>query len=238
MKILSIDTASNICGVCICDNENIIYQLDEKTNRTHSENLMPMIKDAFSKSNLQLKDIDLLVCDIGPGSFTGIRIGVASVKAFADSLNIPCVGISSLEALAYNVRDCSDLICSLIDCKNDNCYFALYKFENGKCKCIIEPSSDSVTNCLNILHQFDESNILFVGDGAFVYSDVIKNSFENCEIIDDSKNDLNSYSLCLTGFNKFELEGANENILPLYLKKPQAERQLEEKLKELNNNGN
>ena len=77
-----------------------------------------------------LQDMDLLVCDKGPGSFTGIRIGIASVMAFTDSLKIPTVGISSLEALAYNTRDVvnnGSYVVSIIDCKNDNCYFALYE---------------------------------------------------------------------------------------------------------------
>ena len=105
MKILSIDTASNVCGVSILDNKKSLCFLDTNTGRTHSENLMPMVQEAFEKTNLKLSDMDLLVCDLGPGSFTGIRIGVATVKAFADSLNIPCSGISSLKALAYNLID-------------------------------------------------------------------------------------------------------------------------------------
>ena len=96
MKVLSIDSSSNICGVSILDDENLICNLDEDTGRTHSENLMPMIDNAFKKSNLSLKDIDLIVCDIGPGSFTGIRIGVATAKGFHDSLNLPLVVINSL----------------------------------------------------------------------------------------------------------------------------------------------
>ena len=133
MKILSIDTSSNICGVSILKNDNLICNLDSNTGKTHSENLMPMINNALTITSLQVKDFDLIVCDIGPGSFTGIRIGVATAKAFVDSFNIPCVGISSLEALAYNLkknvfkdRAKKNLICSMIDCKNDNCYFALF----------------------------------------------------------------------------------------------------------------
>ena len=85
MKILSIDTASNICGVSILEDNKLICNLDTDTGRTHSENLMPMIEQAFNKTNLSLKNIDLITCDIGPGSFTGIRIGVATTKAFNDS---------------------------------------------------------------------------------------------------------------------------------------------------------
>ena len=105
MKILSIDTASNICGVSVLENKKLICNLDTNTGRTHSENLMPMIKNALEKSNLTLEDIQLISCDIGPGSFTGIRIGVATIKAFNDGLGIPCIGVSSLESLAYNIKN-------------------------------------------------------------------------------------------------------------------------------------
>ena len=103
MKILSIDTASDVCGVSILNDTNLICKLDQITGRTHSEKLMPFIENAFLKSNLSLDNIDLLICDIGPGSFTGIRIGVATTMAFHDSLDIPCIGISSLECLAFNL---------------------------------------------------------------------------------------------------------------------------------------
>ena len=137
MKILSIDTSSKICGVSVLDNENLICNLDTVSENSHSVSLMPMISSALKKANLELKDIGLIVCDVGPGSFTGIRIGIATVKGFCDSLNIPCIGISSLEALAYpilysefnkNIIDNSaNLVCSILDCKNENCYFALYQ---------------------------------------------------------------------------------------------------------------
>ena len=268
MKILSIDTASNICGVSILEDKKLLCQLDNNTGRTHSENLMPMINMAFEKTNLSLKDIGLIVCDKGPGSFTGIRIGVATVKAFADSMEIPCVGISSLETVAYNVKlipeygeNYTGLVCSILDCKNSNCYFALYKFENGICTTIIEPSADTVQNALHLLCKTDEtdkvnkdsevantikasknihtskigeatssnSTLLFIGDGAFVYNDIIKQIFPNCLFVQDNANILNSYSLALAGIDAYSRLGESD-ILPLYLRKPQAQRQLESKL--------
>ena len=241
MKILSIDTASNICGVSILEDKKLICHLDNDTGRTHSENLMPMINMAFEKTNLSLKDIELIVCDKGPGSFTGIRIGVATVKAFADSMEIPCVGISSLQALAYNVKlipefgvNYTGLVCSILDCKNSNCYFALYQFENGICTTIIEPSADSVLNALHNLSEIDkstldDSNILFIGDGALVYHDIIKQKFTNCLFAQDDANILNSYSLALAGIDAYS-RSRESDILPLYLRKPQAQRQLESKL--------
>ena len=152
MKILSIDTASDICGVSILDNNNLICNLDSNTGRTHSENLMPFIDLAFKKSNICLKDIDLLVCDKGPGSFTGIRIGIATVMAFKDSLNIPAIGINSLEVLANNIST-KGLICSIIDCKNSNCYFALYDLKDEYIE-LISPKADTIENLCLILKKY------------------------------------------------------------------------------------
>ena len=170
MKILSIDTSSNICGVSILEDTNLICNLDSNTGRTHSENLMPMIEEIFNKTSLSIKDIDLIVCDKGPGSFTGIRIGIATAKAFNDSLEIPCIGISSLEALAYNIKN-DGLICSIIDCKNDNCYFALYERKNNIIENLIEPQAENIKATLSILKSYCEDtlgveNLVFVGDGS------------------------------------------------------------------------
>ena len=247
MKILSIDTSSDICGVSILESENLICKLDSNTKRTHSENLMPMIEQAFSKSNLSLHDIDLLVCDKGPGSFTGIRIGIATVMAFRDSFDITCVGISSLEALAYNTRNIvknNSYVCSIIDCKNDNCYFALYKNNDGIFEELIEPQTESIESTLSILdsyckdsiEDFENTTITFVGDGCKIYKDKISNYFTNVLFVDDSLNDLNSYSLGLAGLVHYNLNIDVGDVLPLYLKKPQAQRLLEEKEKMETNN--
>ena len=97
MKILSIDTASNLCTVAILEDKKCIKEIVVNDARNHSEKIMPVIEQALQETSLNLGNIDLIVCDKGPGSFTGIRIGVGTVLAFQDSLNIPCVGISSLD---------------------------------------------------------------------------------------------------------------------------------------------
>lgn len=235
MKILSIDTSSNICGVSILEDKNLICSLDTDTGRTHSENLIPMISEVLEKTNLTLKDIDLIVCDKGPGSFTGIRIGISTAKAFHDSLNIPCVGISSLEALAYNIED-KKIICSIIDCKNDNCYFSLYENQDGILTELVEPQAESYEAALSIVKSYLEDNlnnldITFVGDGSELYKDLISSYFSNANFAGKQYNILNSYKLGIAGFNKYNVNNESEELLPLYLKKPQAQRLLEEKMK-------
>lgn len=239
MKILSIDTASNICGVSILENNQLLCNLDTNKGRTHSENLMPLIQEAFIKTNLHLKDMDLLVCDIGPGSFTGIRIGIATIKAFFDSLNIPCVGITSLKALAYNLKNTineNEYICSILDCKNDNCYFALYEKRNNILETLIEPQAETIETTMAIINNYcndtlGNSPITFIGDGSEIYKKYIESSLCNIKFANPNFNNLNSYNLGLAGLDYFNSGLELTELLPLYLKKTQAERQLEKKEK-------
>ena len=235
MKILSIDTASDVCGVSILENNNLIEKFDEITKESHSQRLMQIIEKAFKRTNLTIDDIDLIVCDVGPGSFTGIRIGVATVKAFCDSKDIIPIGISSLESLAYSIKNNSKIICSIINAKNDNCYFALYeKNKDNTLQTLIEPEAENIDTILSILNSYnlDTLNnqvISFVGDGSKVYKDKILEVFPNSIIADDKNDILDSYNLGLAGFDKYSSGEELEELLPLYLKKPQAQIQLEKK---------
>ena len=265
MKILAIDTSSKRCSVAILEDDKVLTNLYNDDEKTHSVKLMPMVDDAFANTELSLDDIDLIACCIGPGSFTGVRIGISTVKAFADVKNIPVVGISSLESLAYNVKDMvsSDtLICSLIDAKNQNTYCGLYYFKNGKCvelqilaedinttiSKIIEiaksnkidfnvtSSSENNSNLDLLKFNYKFNNIIFVGDGATSYKEIITSSFEGTdykiEFAIDEENMQNGISLALAGCDKYKdgKYGVSSTISPIYLRKPQAERALEEKI--------
>ncbi len=215
MKVLCIDTSSKLCSVAILEDTTLIDKIELDNGLTHSQTLMPLIRDILNKCNLSLKDIGLLVSNIGPGSFTGIRIGISTIKAFSDSLNIPCVGISALEVLAYNIKD-NGLICSTIDCKNDNCYFALYELVDGTYNVLEEPCSKKVSEVLDLLKlKYSNKSISFVGDG-------IKEKSTDCY--------LSVENLGIAGVKKFiNNDYVGEVVLPLYLKKPQAQLQLEAK---------
>ena len=220
MKILSIDTASNICTVAILEDYECKEEITVNDARNHSEKIMPVIEEALNRTNLNLKDINLIVCDKGPGSFTGIRIGVGTVLAFEDSLNIPCIGVSSLESLAYNVKK-KGIICSLIDAKNDNVYFGLFENDQNYQQ-LDDLAFLSIDEVISKIKIFD--NITFVGDGALAHQELLKNSTHNCSFCD--KNDLSSYSLGIAGLYKYNLNIKN-SLMPLYLRKSQAERALE-----------
>ena len=230
MKVLSIETSSKICSVAILEDKNLIKKIELNNGLTHSESLMPVIKQILEETNLTLSQMDLFVCDVGPGSFTGIRIGLATVKAFSDSLQIPSVGISSLEGLAYLIKD-DGIICSMIDCKNDSCYYAVYQLKN-ECYTLLEsPKADSIESCLNFLnYQYPHTTITFVGDACTLYKNKIQTASSNFILSKDKKFDnVDVYFLGIAGLNKYTQFGEDKHLLPLYLKKPQAQRQLEEK---------
>lgn len=226
MKILSVETSSPICSVSILENTDIIFEKTIFNELSHSENLMPIIKEGFESSNLSLKDIDLFACSKGPGSFTGIRIGVSTIKAFEDVYSKQSYGISSLEGLAYNTK--SDLVFSIIDAKNDNVYAGLFKKEKNYYKLINKYFSDNIENVINCISEYKNSNITFVGDGSKVHNEILKKNFINYDF--SVNNNCNSVSIGIAAYNHYINNLNYDNSLsPMYLKKSQAERELEKK---------
>ena len=233
MKILSLETASEICSVALLEDNKVIKELHLGNGNTHSQNLMPLIEQILNDTNLSLKDIDLYSCDKGPGSFTGIRIGISTIKAFRDVTLKPIIGISSLEALTYNVKNDTDFICSMIDAKNDNVYYGIFKNNDEKTK-IGEFNFSNITNLLQYLktEKFLNKKIFFVGNGSIVYKNMIEFELNNnAQFFQDSScNKLNAINVGIASFNTFNKNKSDfSNITPLYLKKSSAELTLEEK---------
>lgn len=231
MKILAVDTSSKNCSVAIVEvdenkNYNTIISENNDDERTHSQKLMPMIDEMLKKSNLSLDDINLLACCLGPGSFTGIRIGIATIKAFADVKNIPTVGVTSLESLAYNVSQYS-LIFPIIDCKNENVYSALFAFENNTYVQIGDNIAENINTVLDNFSKFIKNKaITFIGDGSILHKDLIKEKFAGSSINFSENNIQSSIFLAKCAYDKYlkGLYGDSNYISPLYLRKSQAER--------------
>ena len=222
MKILSIDTSSNLCSVALLEDNNTLEELIIDDNRTHSQNLMPLVQDLFAKTNIGLSDIDLIACNKGPGSFTGIRIGIATAKAIAEVANIPAIGISSLDCLAYNVPDATGVICSLIDANNNQVYCAVFDSEFNL---LSQYTADDISCIIPLLQNY--TDITFVGNGAIVQKEYITEHFQNAKF--SSSNNQHSANVGKCAFEKFK-NGYTENadtILPMYLRKSQAERMKE-----------
>lgn len=232
MKILAIDTSSKICSVAVLDDNEVLIEKHIDDSTTHSQKLMPMINDILKTCKLDLSDFDLFACSIGPGSFTGVRIGVSTVKAFCDVTNIPVASVSSLEGLAYNSLDSNfkeSIICSLIDAKNDNVYCGIFKKENNDFIQLEDLCAKNINEILDILDKYSSSSILFVGDGAVCHKYAICQKLSKTTFIEKHLNDQTASSIGKAGFNKYKqgLAGDSNSITPLYLRKSQAERALE-----------
>ena len=235
MRILAVDTSSKNCSVAIVEvyenkNYNIIAFENSDDEKTHSQKLMPIVDKVFKEHNLTLKDMDLLACCVGPGSFTGIRIGIATMKAFADVTNIKTVSVTSLESLSYNIEE-DGIIIPIIDCKNNNVYSAIFSKENNTYKQIGKNISDNIDNAIRLYKaNVENKNITFVGDGSILYKDLLTSRLSN-KLIFSNKNTQSSISLAKCAYDKYleGLYGDSNNLSPLYLRKSQAERALVEK---------
>lgn len=223
MKTLSIETSGKVCAVALLENEKLIKEEIIEDENTHSVKLMPLVDKLLNETKTKISDIDLFACDIGPGSFTGIRIGVSTIKAFLDVTNKKAVGISSLEALAYNLET-DEIVCSLIDAKNENVYCGFFKKENGIYTKIDDLIFDNINNIIELAKNKNKK-IIFIGNGSIVYKDVIESKMKKAEVIlDEETNKLNARNVALTACYKSN-EAVNSNeLVPMYLRKSSAER--------------
>lgn len=243
MKILAIDTSSKVCSVAITEDMKKIVELHSDDERTHSIKLMPMINEAFHSTGLTLNDMDLLACSLGPGSFTGVRIGISTMKAFTDVTNIPVVGVSSLESFAYNTIDesmpalqlANTLFCSMIDAKNHNVYCGLYRYYNNCLNQITDLTAEDIDTVIakinTITHTFDNqfNQIVFVGDGTVAYHEQLEKEIHYNKLYFSTSNQNNANSVAEAAYIKYKNgESGDTHILsPLYLRKSQAERELD-----------
>ena len=173
MKILAIDTSSSICSVAILEDDKLIDINEIDDGKTHSENLMPLLDEVLKRNLIDIKDINMIACTVGPGSFTGIRIGVATIKPIAEVLDIKVASVMSLEALARNVEN-EETIVSLIDARNNQVYCGIFDKEYNSKEDYI---ADDINEVIKILEKYD--NITFVGNGAILHQELLNNSLKN-----------------------------------------------------------
>jgi len=218
MKILSIDTSSDICGVALLENDNLIDDNSISNGMTHSENLMPLISELLKRNNIELKEINLIACSVGPGSFTGIRIGVSTAKAFAEVNNIKIAEVTSLETLSQNIEN-SDTKVSLIDARNNQVYCGIFD-NNGILK--EEYLADDINVIIERMSKYKD--ITVVGSGAELHKALLTEKILDIKFSKD--NFQTAIGTGIVGYKKSinnDLKNADE-FLPIYLKKSQAER--------------
>lgn len=218
MKILAVDTSSKICSVAILEDNKIIDEINLDNGRTHSENLMPIVAEILEKNNIKLSEIDLIGCVVGPGSFTGIRIGVSSIKAMAEVNKIPIASVTALETLA-KIDVSGNIKVSLIDARNNQVYCGIFdeKYEKKE-----EYIADDILNVIEILKKYE--SLICIGDGAVLHKELLEQNLANLEF--SEKNDQRAGMAGKIAYQKYlnnDLKNA-DTIVPVYLRKSQAER--------------
>lgn len=224
MKILAVETSGPICAVALMEDNHLIKEELIEDANTHSVKLMPLVDKLLKETNVKIEDIDLFACDIGPGSFTGIRIGVSTVKAFLDVTNQKAIGVTSLEILANNIQT-EEMVCSLIDAKNQNVYCGFFQKENGIYQQIGDLTFEKIEDAIEIAKSKNKK-IIFIGNGSIAYQDMIKSKMKNeAEIVlEEEKNKLNARNIAKIAYHKKQEAVDSNHLVPRYLRKSNAER--------------
>jgi tRNA threonylcarbamoyladenosine biosynthesis protein TsaB len=227
MKILALDSTANTSTVALLENDTLLGLYTANTKNTHSETLLPMVKHLLSTLNVSIDQIDAYAVSNGPGSFTGVRIGVATVKGLAFGKDKKCVEVSTIEALAENLEGFNGIICPIMNARRGQVYTGA--FLNGNR--IIEDNCMMLNDLIPMLEAYNEK-IYFVGDGySLIENREIKCLMETPEMLRYQ----NAFSVGKIAYRKLQNNEAitDRELSVEYLRKPQAEREREEKLKEV-----
>lgn len=225
MKILAIDTSTTHSSCAVMDDNNIVGDFSINQSMSHNEILLVMVDEMLKKLNIDIEDIDLFVAVTGPGSFTGIRIGVTVVKALAMALNKPIVAVNTLEALSFGVFSDKKKI-PLIDARGERVYYGVYEGINNEN--IVAPALLTIDE---LLEEFsDKGEFVFVGDCINLYKDRILEN-KNFEITPACLNSCISKNACVIGKQKYERGDISDcfSLSPEYVRLSQAQRDLENK---------
>jgi tRNA threonylcarbamoyladenosine biosynthesis protein TsaB len=229
MNILSLDTSAEVCTAAICNDAKLIAEMTVNTGNTHSQTLLPVIEQILKISELTLDDIDCFACSTGPGSFTGVRIGVATLKGIAYGKNKPCISVSSLEALAYNLIGYEGILCPVMNARRNQVYNALFECKGGKITRLCPDRALSIEELDEELSSCDKK-IFLSGDGYDITVKGFKKT--NVEYVPERSRPQSGYSVARCALEKYNLGEilSDLEIAPIYLRPSQAERERNERL--------
>ena len=230
MITLGFESTAKIASVAITNDKKVLASYSVDNGATQSELLLPMAESLLRSLNLSFSDVEILTCSVGPGSFTGVRIGVSLVKGIAFKRNIPTIGVSSLEALAENLRGLKGIIVPCMDARRMQVYTALFECDGEKITRLCEDMAISTDELQSRLSSYEERSIYIVGDGY----DLVHRELSGKVSLENTPKDLRlqkAESVCRVAVDKY-LDGIRENdleIAPTYLRMPQAERERKER---------
>lgn len=233
MKILSLDSTALTATVALCEDDRLIALYTLNSGSTQSETLLPMVESAMTLMGWQMDDIDLFACSKGPGSFTGVRIGAATIKGLAFGSEKPCIGVSTLEALAYHLKDLSGtvdaILCPVMNARRGQVYNALFRVHDGVMTRLCEDRALAISALEQELSAYDLP-IFLSGDGY----EITKQGMTQLAVSDTPEllRYQNAYSVAMVALNAYQRgeRTSDAELAPTYLRLPQAERERNERL--------
>lgn len=233
MYILALDSTAVTAAVALCEDERLISSYTVNNGNTHSETLLPMIESVLKQAHLTVSEIDLFVCSAGPGSFTGVRIGAATIKGLAFGRQKPCVGVSTLEALAHNLELISGeaLICPVMNARRGQVYNALFSVKSGVLERLTEDRLITVEELeVELLEKYSALPIYLCGDGYDITRKLLKTV--KPEKTPEPLIYQSGYSVAMCGLKQYRCGDRTDDkgLSPVYLRPSQAERTRAEQL--------
>lgn len=228
MLILALESSAKAASAALMEDESLIAQYSQCSGLTHSRTLLPMVEDMLKNTEKKIADVDLIAVAHGPGSFTGIRIGVSTVKGLAWASDKKCVGVSTLEAMAWHGVSAGGLICPVMDARRSQVYNALFETDgDGRPVRLTEDRAVSLAELTAELKGYECVPFL-VGDGAKLTYDYLTNEGIACRMAPANLLYQSAWGVGMAALGKDA--GSADDLLPVYLRLSQAERERQERM--------
>lgn len=231
MKILAVDSSGLVASVAILEDDNLIAEYTVNYKKTHSQTLLPMLDEIVRMTDTDLESIDAIAVSKGPGSFTGLRIGSATVKGLGLALGKDIIGVPTVEGLAMNLYETDAVICPMMDARRNQVYTGIYKFQNGTLQVVKDQTPLGIEDIIEALNTIGQK-VIFLGDGVPVYKEVIeKNMAVPYSFAPAHMNKQRAGAIGARAFEYYKqgLFVSAEEFEPEYLRLSQAERERMEK---------
>lgn len=229
MLILALESSAKAASVALMQDAELLAQYSQCSGLTHSRTLLPMVEDMLKNTDKKLADVDFIAVAHGPGSFTGIRIGVSTVKGLAWASDKKCVGVSTLAAMAWHGAAAGGLVCPVMDARRSQVYNALFEIKDGAPERLCRDRAIALSELAAELKGYDRE-VLLVGDGARLSFDYLTAEGISCRI---APQNLVYQSAWGVGMEALRIKpGTADDILPVYLRLSQAERERQARLRE------
>ena len=227
MLILAFESSAKSASVALVKDGELLSQYSQCSALTHSRTLLPMAEDMLKNAEVKLSEVDLIAVAHGPGSFTGIRIGVSTVKGLSWAADKPCVGVSTLEAMAWHGLMAGGYVCPVMDARRQQVYNALFMIEDGKPQRITDDRPIALAQLADEVRSLD-APVLLVGDGAALTEKFFRENSVPCRIAPENLRWQSAWGVAMAASDK--QPGTSETLLPVYLRLSQAERERQERL--------